>query len=115
MPKTPVKTFLMLLHKLNNEMDHFATIATTTLQRIENLDEFSVTEPADEDDLRTTYLDCQSKFHQIMDMKNVLMSGLRRKVMESMSDKSASKLVTRSATMRRSNGRSRKTLRRYSL
>jgi hypothetical protein len=107
MPKTPVKTFLMLLRKLNDEMDHFATVATKTLERIDEIDEASVTGPSQEEEMRTTYLDCQRNFHKIMDMKDVLMGGLRRKVMENMSTRSASQLSTKSATMRRSHSSGR--------
>jgi len=115
MPKTSVKTFLMLLRKLNGEMDHFATVATRTLARIDDIDETAPYGSSLETELRTTYLDCQRNFHKIMDMKDVLMGGLRRKVMENMSTRSASQLSTKSATMRRSRSSGRgKTQRRHS-
>ena len=116
MPKTTITTFIALIHKLNDEIDHFSTVAADTLHKINALDETSITQPSQEEELSITYLDCQTKFDKIIDMRNVLMDGLLRKVMQNMSARSASQLSTKSATLRRSaKRRSRRTRRTRSI
>jgi len=115
MPKTPIKTFIALLENLNDQMDQLADVGVEVLERIPYMDINAINEHAEEVELRYNYLRAREKFKKINQMKQILLDGLRRKVMEEMTHRPASQLSTKSATMRRSHSSGRgKTQRRHS-
>jgi hypothetical protein len=105
MPKTSIKTFLVLIHKLNRDMDIIATNGQQLLQQIADIDFTSVTDPVREEELTSVFEETGENFRKLNDMKEVLMGGLQQKVIDTMN---AQPMIsrTRSATSARSSVRS---------
>jgi hypothetical protein len=106
MPKTPIKTFLVLIHKLNRDMDAIATSGETLLRKISEIDFTSVADPMKEEELNAAFEETGEQFRKLHDMKETLMGGLQRKVIEKMNSAPMS-ANAKSASFRRSSSRSR--------
>jgi len=100
-PKTSLKTFLLLVHRLNEEMDAAATMGQNLLQQIENIQYTSVTDVQTRDELTEEFETMGEGFRKLDDMKAVLMDGLRRKLIQTL-DEAPMSSRTKSMTLRRS-------------
>ena len=84
MPKTSVKTFLQLIHKLNEGMDMIAGEGGDLLNRINDIDFTSVTDPLKEEELTIEVNELEKKFLKLNVLKETLMDGLQRRVIQEM-------------------------------
>ena len=85
-PKTSLKTFLLLVHKLNEEMDAAATMGQNLLQQIEDIEYTSVTDMQKNDKLTEEFEKMGEGFRKLDDMKAVLMDGLQRKMIHTLNE-----------------------------
>jgi len=84
MPKTSVETFLTLIRHLNNEMDQIATKGQQIIIKMNEIDFTSVTHMQEHDEFEHLFETTGEKFRELNDMKQVLMDGLKRKVIQNM-------------------------------
>jgi hypothetical protein len=102
MPKTSVKTFLILIHKLNDEMDAIAELGQELLRSAQDIDFTSVTDIVKEEEIKELFDETGKKYIKLHDMKEVLLGGLQARVIQEMNDaKPISK--TRSLSRKRKN------------
>jgi hypothetical protein len=111
MPKTSVKTFLSLVHKLNEDMDNLATNGLDIVKRINEIDFDSITGPSEEEEMKILYNNVGDNFRKLNDMKQTLMGGLQRKVIQEMNMSTPSSKVKSLTLNRKSKQRSRTTRR----
>lgn len=100
-PKTSIKTFLLLVHKLNEEMDAAATMGQNLLQQIEDIEYTSVTDMQKKDELTEEFELMGEGFRRLNDMKTILMNGLQRKMIQTLNEAPMGSRV-KSMTNRRS-------------
>jgi hypothetical protein len=110
MPKTSAKTFLVLLRKLNTDMEHLTERGMEIIKRVNEVDIESITGPSMEEELVITYNEIGDKFRELHDMKKILLNGLQRKVIQEL-DAATPSVRTKSLTMKRNSLSSRNTRR----
>jgi hypothetical protein len=98
MPKTSVKTFLMLIHKLNDEMDAIAELGQDLLRRAEDIDFTSVADVVKEEEIKDLFDETGEKYAKLHDMKEVLLGGLQARVIQEMNE---TKLVSKTRSLSR--------------
>ena len=114
MPKTSVKTFLGLIHKLNSEMDVVSEFGAELLQEMNNIDFTSVTDPHSHELFEAAFEKTGEKFRKLNDMRQVLLNGLQRKVIDNM-NAAPQNSRTRSAPIAKRRSSSNKTRRAKSI
>lgn len=110
MPKTSIKTFLILLHKLNSDMEKIASEGALLLEAANQVDFDSITAPTVQDELNETFNETGNKFRELNDMKQVLLRGLQINVINKLDAAPMSSRI-KSARLNSSRSSSRKTRR----
>lgn len=102
MPKTSIKTFLVLIHELDNEMDKLATKGEELIAQMNDINFSSITDVSNEEELTDSFNNLGDKFAAIDNMKQTLLGGLRRGVIEKMNVNSPSSKI-KSLSVKRKN------------
>ena len=116
MPKTSIKTFLILIHRLNDEIDDVINKGNILNNRIQSLELTSVADIDIKDQLDEAVDEMGKTFNKLLDMKETLLGGLHRKMIDEMNAKPLNSRI-KSLSLRRSakSNTSRKTLRAKSI
>ena len=84
MPKTSIKTFLILIHELNYEMFFLSEKGEEVIKNMNEIDFYSVTSIVQEENLETRFEEMGEQFREMNRMRITLIGGLQRKVIEEM-------------------------------
>jgi uncharacterized lipoprotein YehR (DUF1307 family) len=114
MSKTSPKSILKSIHKLNEAMDIIATMGQNILQRLNDIDYTSVTDISTQEQLNIAFDEIGEKFRNLSDIKEELMYGLQRKVLEEI-DAMPLRSKTKSLSIKRKLNSYRKTRRAKSI
>jgi hypothetical protein len=105
---TTVKKFLMLLHKLNKELDVVATIGQNLLVKINDIDFTSITDVSNGEELSELFEETGERFRKVNDMKQTLLYGLQRRVIRELDEEPMSSKVKSLSIKRKSKSRTRR-------
>jgi len=108
MSKTSPKTILKSIHKLNEAMDIIATMGQNILQRISDIDYTSVTDISTEEQLNIEFDEFDEHFRNLSRIKEQLMYGLQRKVLEEMDAMQLRSKIKSLSIKRKTNGVNRR-------
>lgn len=84
MPKTSIKTFLILIHVLNYEMFFLSEKGEEIIKNMNEIDFYSATSIVQEENLETQFEEMGEQFREMNRMRITLIGGLQRKVIEEM-------------------------------